>query len=314
MIAVYIVCSILVLLLISFFVGSFIAFRLAYYNKNDKDITYDVLTGVGYDQFHDQMIELIKGSDILPYEQVSIKSFDELTLYGRLYIVDEKAPIHIQFHGYRGQAVRDFSGGVRVPQENGHNVLLVDQRAHGKSSGHVITFGIKERRDVLSWVDFVKNRFGNDAKIILEGISMGAATVLMASNFDMPNVKAIFADCPYSSPREIILKVSKEMGLPDFISIPVLSFGAFLYGRFNWNSASALESVKDSKYPILIIHGRADRFVPVEMSRKIKEANPNIRLEEFDDAAHGMSYMVDDARYKRIVKEFVDNCLNRESD
>ena len=314
MIVAIIVGSILGLLLISFLIGSFIAFRLAYYNKNDKDITYDVLTGVGYDQFHDQMIELIKGSDVLPYEQVSIKSFDKLTLYGRLYIVDEKAPIHIQFHGYRGQAVRDFSGGVRVPQENGHNVLLVDQRAHGKSEGHVITFGIKERRDVLSWVDFVKSRFGDDVKIVLEGISMGAATVLMASNFDMPNVKAIFADCPYSSPKEIILKVSRSMGLTDFLSIPLLSFGALFYGHFNWNSASAVESVKDSKYPILIIHGRADRYVPIEMSRKIKEANPNIRLEEFDDAAHGMSYMVDEARYKRIVKEFVDNSLNRESE
>ena len=314
MIVAIIVGSILGLLLISFLIGSFIAFRLAYYNKNDKDITYDVLTGVGYDQFHDQMIELIKGSDVLPYEQVSIKSFDKLTLYGRLYIVDEKAPIHIQFHGYRGQAVRDFSGGVRVPQENGHNVLLVDQRAHGKSSGHIITFGIKERKDVLSWVDFVKSRFGDEVKIVLEGISMGAATVLMASNFNMPNVKAIFADCPYSSPKEIILKVSRSMGLPDFLSIPLLSFGAFFYGHFNWTEASAVESVKDSKYPILIIHGRADRYVPIEMSRKIKEANPNIILEEFDDAAHGMSYMVDEARYKRIVKEFVDNSLNRESE
>lgn len=309
MIAVIIVCSILGLLLLTFFVASFIAFRLAYYNKNDKDITYDVLTGVGYDQFHEQMIELIKGSDVLPYEEVSIQSFDKLTLKARLYVIDEKAPVHIQFHGYRGQAVRDFSGGVRLPMENGHNVLLVDQRAHGKSGGHVISFGVKERRDVLSWIDFVKSRFGDDVKIVLEGISMGAATVLMASNFDMPNVKAIFADCPYSSPKEIILKVSRSMGLPDFLAIPLLSFGALFYGRFNWNSASAVESVKETKIPILIIHGRADRYVPIEMSRKIKDANPNIRLEEFDDAAHGMSYMVDMERYKRTVKAFMDENL-----
>ena len=309
MIAVIIVCSILGLLLLTFFVASFIAFRLAYYNKNDKDITYDVLTGVGYDQFHEQMIELIKGSDVLPFKEVSIQSFDKLTLKARLYVIDKKAPVHIQFHGYRGQAVRDFSGGVRLPMENGHNVLLVDQRAHGKSGGHVISFGVKERRDVLSWIDFVKSRFGDDVKIVLEGISMGAATVLMASNFDMPNVKAIFADCPYSSPKEIILKVSRSMGLPDFLAIPLLSFGALFYGHFNWNSASAVESVKETKIPILIIHGRADRYVPIEMSRRIKDANPNIRLEEFDDAAHGMSYMVDMERYKHTVKAFMNENL-----
>ena len=310
MVAVIIVSSILGFLLILFLGGSFIAFRLAYYNKNDKDITYDVLTGVGYDQYHEQMIELIKGSDVLPYEEVSIKSFDGLTLKGRLYILDEKAPVHIQFHGYRGQAVRDFSGGVRLPMESGHNVLLIDQRAHGKSEGHIITFGIKERKDVLSWIDFVKTRFGDDVKIALEGISMGAATVLMASNLNMPNVKAIFADCPYSSPKEIILKVSRSMKLPDFISIPLLSFGALLYGHFRWNSESAVESAKKTKIPILIIHGRADRYVPIEMSRKIKEANPNIILEEFDDAAHGMSYLVDMDRYKRLVREFTESKLN----
>ena len=310
MVAVIIVSSILGFLLILFLIGSFIAFKLAYYNKNDKDITYDVLTGVGYDQYHEQMIELIKGSDVLPYEEVSIKSFDGLVLKGRLYILDEKAPVHIQFHGYRGQAVRDFSGGVRLPMESGHNVLLIDQRAHGKSEGHVITFGIKERKDVLSWIDFVKARFGDDVKIALEGISMGAATVLMASNFDMPNVKAIFADCPYSSPKEIILKVSRSMKLPDFVSIPLLSFGALLYGHFRWNSESAVKSVKETKIPILIIHGRADRYVPIEMSRKIKEANPSIVLEEFDDAAHGMSYLVDMDRYKRLVREFTESKLN----
>ena len=256
------------------------------------------------------MIELIKGSDVLPYEEVSIKSFDKLTLKGRLYILDEHAPVHIQFHGYRGQAVRDFSGGVRLPMESKHNVLLVDQRAHGKSSGHVITFGVKERIDVLSWIDFVKSRFGDDVKIALEGISMGAATVLMASNQNMPNVKAIFADCPYSSPKEIILKVARSMKLPDFVSIPLLSFGAFIYGHFRWNSSSAVESVKNTKIPILIIHGRADRYVPIEMSRKIKEANPNIILEEFDDAAHGMSYLVDMDRYKHLVREFMEANLN----
>ena len=310
MIAAIIVGSILGLLIIVTLIGSFVAFRLAYYNKNDKDITYNVLTGVGYDQYHDQMIELIKGSDALPYETVSIKSFDGLTLKARLYVLDEKAPIHIQFHGYRGQAVRDFSGGVRLPMESGHNVLLVDQRAHGNSEGHIITFGVKERKDVASWVEYVVNRFGKDCKIALEGISMGAATVLMASNLDMPNVKVIFADCPYSSPIEITMKVSKEMGLPKFIAYPFLYLGALIYAHFNLKGSSAVESVKDSKYPILIVHGGEDRFVPIEMSRKLKKINPNINLEEFPGAAHGMSYLVDMDRYKRITKEFENKYLN----
>lgn len=309
MIAVIIICSILAFLILFFLIGSFIAFRLAYYNKNDKDITYDVLTGLGYDQYHDQMIELIKSSNSIPYEQVSVKTYDGLTLNARLYVLNEKAPIHIQFHGYRGQAVRDFSGGVQLPMESGHNVLLVDQRAHGNSDGHVISFGVKERKDVLTWVNYVVDRFGKDVMIALEGISMGAATVLMASNQDMPNVKAIFADCPYSSPKEITLKVAKEMRIPKFLAYPLLVMGAIIFGHFNLNGSSAIKSVKDVKYPILIIHGQADRFVPLDMSKKLKQINPSIQLEEFPDAAHGMSYLVDMDRYKKIVKEFMNKCL-----
>lgn len=309
MIAVIIICSIFAFLILFLVVGSFVAFKIAYYNKNNKDITFDVLTGPGYDQYHDQMIELIRGSNSMPYEEVSAKSFDGLTLKARLYVLDEKAPVHIQFHGYRGQAVRDFSGGVKLPMESGHNVLLVDQRAHGKSEGHVISFGVKERKDVITWVNFVINRFGNDVKIALEGISMGAATVLMASNQDMPNVKAIFSDCPYSSPKEITIKVAKEMGLPVIFAYPLLVIGAIIYGHFNLNGSSASNSVKDAKYPILIIHGQADMFVPLEMSKKLKQINPNIQLEIFPNAAHGMSYLVDMDIYKKIVKEFMDKHL-----
>ena len=138
---------------------------------------------------------------------------------------------------------------------------------------------------------------------------MGAATVLMASDQDLPNVKAIFADCPYSSPKEITLKVAKEMGLPKILAYPLLVIGGVIYGHFNLNGSSASESVKNAKYPILIIHGQEDRFVPIEMSRKLKGINPNIQLEEFPEAAHGMSYLVDMDRYKKIVKEFENKYL-----
>ncbi len=62
----------------------------------------------------------------------------------------------------------------------GHNVLMIEERAHLESEGHTITFGIKERYDALDWIRYALQRFGEDTRIILVGISMGAATVLMA--------------------------------------------------------------------------------------------------------------------------------------
>ena len=138
-------------------------------------------------------------------EPITITSFDGLKLYGRYYHFVDGAPILLQFHGYRGSAERDMSGGNKVAFERGYNCLVVDHRAHGKSEGSTITFGIKERYDVVSWCNYIANRFGLDTLVTISGISMGGATVLMSADLDLPsNVIGILADCPFSSPKDIL--------------------------------------------------------------------------------------------------------------
>ena len=111
----------------------------------------------------------------------------------------------------RASSVLHFSIIGQFLQDEGYNVLLVDQRAHFGSGGHTIAYGIRERRDVLSWIEYANGRFGKDKPIYLFGISMGAATVVMAADLALPdNVRLICADCPYSSPRDIIFYVAKR--------------------------------------------------------------------------------------------------------
>ena len=62
-------------------------------------------------------------------------------------------------HGYKGTANRDFSGGAKLMIDSGYNVILADQRGHMLSEGHQITFGIKEKRDTKSWIDFAYKTF-----------------------------------------------------------------------------------------------------------------------------------------------------------
>ena len=170
-----------------------------------------------------------------------------------------------------------------------------------------MTFGVKEKFDVLSWVDYVIKRFGPETKIFLYGVSMGAATVLMASGLNLPaNVKAIIADCPYALPTDIIKKETQDgMKLPYNLFKPAIFASAFIWGHFNLGdkSSNCCEAVKKSKIPILIIHGEADGFVPCWMSRQIAEANTDlIQYETFPIADHGMSYMSDTVRYETIAK------------
>ena len=263
------------------------------------------------------MLSLIREMDEIPYEAVTISAQDGTKLAARYYHVRDGAPLQIQFHGYRGTAVRDFCGGNKLARESGQNTLVVDQRAHGKSGGTAITFGIRERWDCLSWAEYANQRFGSDTPIFLSGVSMGAATVLMASELKLPaNVIGIIADCPYSSPEAIIRKVCREdMHLPPALVMPFIRLGARLFGHFDLREASALEAVQHTHIPILLIHGEDDRFVPCDMSREIFGACAGEKNRvTFPGAGHGLSYIVDTETYSDAVSCFVSQCLQKKED
>lgn len=299
------------LLTVLIFAAAYVCFRFAFYNDLPDDDIYAVPPGPQYEPLTDQLHALARQMDALPYEQVYITSDDGLTLAGRYYHVADGAPIQIQFHGYRGNAIRDFCGGNRLAREEGQNTLVVDQRAHGKSQGRVITFGVRERYDCLAWARYAAKRFGPNTPIFLAGVSMGAATVLMASELDLPeNVAGIIADCPYSSPLEIICKVCRDVRLPARLVCGLTCLGGLVYGHFCLWSASAEKAVRRTKVPVLIIHGEDDRFVPCGMSSKIYSAHrEKITLVTFPGAGHGISYVVDTPRYAKVTDQFIRECL-----
>ena len=286
--------------------------RIFYAAPKKKNGPIKLPSGEQYEVNRDKMLSLIDEMRAIPFETVYITSFDGLNLAGRYYHVKDGAPVHIQFHGYKGWAYRDFCGGNKLARERGCNTLVVDQRAHGMSEGNTISMGINERFDCLSWINYICERFGRDVKIVISGVSMGATTVLMAAGLGLPeNVIGIIADCPYSSPKEIIMKVCSDMKLPERLMYPFVRLGAKLYGHFDLEVADAAEAVCHAKVPILLIHGEDDRFVPCSMSQKIferfKEANPdgNMLLETFPGAGHGISFMEDEVRYGRIIDKAI---------
>jgi len=253
---------------------------------------------------------LIDKLNARPYERVSVTSFDGLRLAGRYYHIRDGAPLAILCHGYRGTPSRDLCGGADICFAAGYNVLLIEQRAHCSSEGHTISFGVNERHDCLTWTQYAVKRFGPDVRLLLIGISMGASSVLMASELPLPeNVRGIIADCPFTSPKAIILDVARRRGFPAAVW-PAVKLAARLYSDFPLNGADAADAVRHAKVPILLIHGEADTFVPCAMGREIAAANPEkIELHTFPGAAHGLSYLADTERYIRIVLEFCGRVL-----
>lgn len=308
-----IILFLLIILCILSLAIAYYAYRIAFYSpKRNPEETYKLPQGNQYEKELKNIKMWIEEVLALPYEEIYISSTDGKKLYGRYYHIADHAPIQIMFHGYKSSAYLDFCGGIKFARKSNQNMLVVDQRSHGRSAGSTITFGIKERNDCVSWINYACSRFGTDTKIILSGLSMGAATVLMAANLKLPsNVVGIIADCPYSSPKEIIQKVCQEdMHLPAKLMYPFIKLGAHIFGQFNLDECDALSAVKQSTVPILIFHGDDDRFVPCTMSQKLKESCPDkVTLELVHGAGHGLCYLVAPKQYEEATTQFLNRIL-----
>lgn len=234
-----------------------------------------------------------------PYEKITIRSRDGLLLSGKYYAGEPGKPVVLFFHGYRSTGERDASGGFWYCRERGYSLLMADQRSHGESEGRAITFGVKERFDCLDWAEELIRRFGPDVQILLAGVSMGAATVLMAAGLSLPEqVKGVWADCGYDAPEGILRATIRRWGWPEGITYPLVSLSARLLAGFRMEEATAREALRHAKVPVLLIHGEADGMVPCAMAHTLRQAcaSPVILL-TVPEAEHGISYYQDTAAY-----------------
>lgn len=284
-----------------------LTYRMAFYSDRGAWMDpYAILPKGEYQAHREEMLALIGELAQRPFERVYLTSHDGLRLTARYYHTADGAPLDIAFHGYRGHALRDFCGGSRISFALGHNLLLVEQRAHGESEGRTITFGAKERLDCLSWIRWANERFGCP-EIAIFGVSMGAGTVLLATALELPeNVLCAVADCSYSRAEDVIAAVGKGMHMPEGLTRLLARGGARVFGGFRLKDADAVEALRHAKVPVLLLHGEDDRLVPCPMSAELEQncASPVKRC-TFPGAGHGLSYLVDTARYTAAVEDFL---------
>lgn len=306
--AIWIILGVVLFLILAVLIISYVCFRMAFYQKDrgPRDDRIRLPKGEIYEEFREKITEFVKEVRAMPHEDVSIISYDGLKLVGKYYEYEPGATIELMFHGYRGSAECDLAGGVQRCFALKRSALIVSQRCSDESDGNVITFGIREHKDCLSWVDFMLKRFGPDVKIILTGISMGASTVLLAADKDLPtNVIGILADCGYSSAKDIIKKVIKQMGLPVALSYPFVRLGGLLYGRFDIEETAPTETLKNCKVPVIFYHGENDDFVPCEMSKiNFDACTAKKKLITIEGAGHGLSYLVAPEKYLSTLDDF----------
>lgn len=153
-------------------------------------------------------------------------------------------------------------------------------------------------------------KLGQNAPLILGGLSMGATTVLLASCFDFPaNVRAVIADCGFTSPYEIAKSVLRRDApkAPVSLLLPLCSLVTRLFAGFGLRDGSTIDAVRESRYPILFLHGTGDTFVPYDMTKRAFDAcTAPKRLILVDGAEHGKSYVKEPDRVRQELKAFLD--------
>ncbi len=282
-----------VILLIAFMVtATVIGLNMAVVRQKETVSSSDAETDPEYEKYMAEGRNWLKDR---PFEEQVITSFDGKKLYGRLYRNGDSKTTLIMMHGFRSTAAHDFSCAFSFYFDKGFNLLVPDQRAHGKSEGKYITYGVLERKDLLSWTEHM-NRLIPDGRLYIIGISMGASTVLMSTSLSLPeNVCGIIADCGFTSPGAIIKKVmKKDLKVPLFPFYYTTKAVTKLLAGFDFEECSAINSVKECKIPILFLHGKSDGFVPFSMAEEIySAAGCDKRAVWVEGADHGCSFLID---------------------
>ena len=241
-------------------------------------------------------------------EDVYIMS-DSLRLHGKLF-KNPGTKYALVCHGYTSKA-KHMAGFVNKFHSLGYNVLAVDARAHGDSEGTKIGMGWVERFDVIEWINYIIS-LEPDAQIILHGVSMGASTVLMASGEELPkNVKAIIADCGYTSEWDEFRQEADVLHIPWFPVLNASSAISKVRDGYDFKQASAVEQVKKSHTPTLFIHGSEDELVPYGMLNELySAANCEKEILTIQGAGHALSSSVASELYWNTVENFLEKHLD----
>lgn len=257
-----------------------------------------------YSEEFKKAAEKFKNSDL---SQVKIKASDGEILVGHLKETENPKRIIIAMHGWRSSWYKDFCKISDFWEKTDCTVLYAEQRGQSKSGGKYMGFGMIERFDCLSWINWINKITKGEIPIYLAGVSMGASTVLMASGLKLPeNVSGIMADSGFTSPHEIWMHVAKN-NLKLSYAVMTRVANDMCKRKINMSAKdySTVDALKITKIPVLFIHGTDDKFVPIEMTYENYKvcASPK-RLLVVPGAGHVMSYIKEPLKYQKACINF----------
>ncbi len=314
MIPFLIVLGVILLLVLGEYAIARYFFKRTMIRSNAKREKTQKMAGTNWDAYIPHIRECKAKLAECPQEDLFITSEDGLKLHATYFPSEGSKKVVICFHGYTSEGLNDYSTLAIFYMKHGYNLLLVDERAHGKSEGTYIGFGCLDRHDAKLWIQEMIKRHGEDCQILLHGDSMGGATVLMTTGLDLPvQVKAAISDCAFTSAWDVFSSVLKNMYyLPAFPLMQLSSQMVYKKAGYKLDECDARVEVAKAKIPVLFIHGDADTFVPCSMVYELYEAcQTEKKLVVVEGAGHVESCYRDADLYEGAIESFIFPIMER---
>lgn len=212
------------------------------------------------------------------------------------------------FHGY----VKELSYEAKHFYEKGYQLLMPSMRAHGLSGGALITMGLLEHEDTCMWIRYLRS-MDPKAEIYIYGVSMGAATTLLAlAEQEGVYIRAAISDCAYATAIGVFDSVLKKR-----LRIPyewyLYASDDLIYRRTGImiRESRPVDIVDKITTPTLFIHGDHDDLVPCEMVDALYErATCEKEKLIIAGAGHALASSKDPKTYWEHVDAFLDNYAN----
>ena len=190
------------------------------------------------------------------FEEINHKVDNDVHINSVLFTSKERKGVLFFLHG-NGGAIDGWGQGASLYVDSGYDVLYLDYRGYGKSSGNIESE--KELvNDAQIVYDYLKKRYTED-KIILSGTSVG--TGIAAKIATLNNPRRLILNSPYYSLKSLI----KE-------KFPIVP--AFII-KYSLETHKHLAKVK---CPVTIFHGNKDDLIPLRHSTNLKKKHEKVDL------------------------------------
>lgn len=306
LIAIWIVAGLLILLIIGFVLIS-IKFSLMVLRPNTHDTEFLLNEAYEFKRFTPEYIASLNKEEFTVRSEYGYDMHGIILRNENTEKEEYRNRVAVLCHGYTSGKIV-MSGYAGILMDLGFTCVMYDHRNHGDNVKTVnTTMGYYERKDLVTVLDWVYEKFGKDARVITYGESMGSAIVLSNLEIDDRPVLTI-ADCGYSDLTDLFRYLLKGVyHMPIWPILPIAGVILKIWGHFDMKDVSPRKGVIKTKVPILFCHGDSDSFIPKEMSVEMSKLGDGVRqLYLCKGANHAQSFSLEPEEYRKVVTEFIN--------